>query len=91
MPRSASADVSLAMALLEARRLRRLSGPRIAAASLALGIAGVGPLLVYCAFGPKDGNPIGLGLLAVAAVPIAGAGVLVGLVKWLGEALRARA
>ena len=32
---------------------------------------GASPLLAYIAFGPKDGNPIGLGLLFVAAMPVA--------------------
>jgi hypothetical protein len=43
------------------------------------------PLLAYIAFGPKDGNPIGLGLLAVFAVPIATIGVLVGLIRLVVE------
>jgi len=30
--------------------------------------------------GPADGNPIGLGLLAVVVVPIGGVGVVVGLI-----------
>ena len=32
--------------------------------------AGVIPLLLYVAFGPKDGNPIGLGLLFIVATTI---------------------
>ena len=44
---------------------------------------GVLSLLLYVAFGPVDGNPIGLGLLAVAVVPIAGMGILIGVVKLL--------
>lgn len=32
--------------------------------------AGVVPLLLYVAVGPKDGNPIGLGLLFIVATPI---------------------
>jgi len=28
------------------------------------------PLLLYVIFGPKDGNPIGLGLLMVFGVPV---------------------
>jgi hypothetical protein len=39
------------------------------------------PLLAYVALGPEDGNPIGLGLLAVVTVPIATIGVLVGLIR----------
>jgi hypothetical protein len=63
--------------------LGRWSGCRLLVYSAALGLAGVLPLLVYIAFGPADGNPIGLGLLAVVAVPVAGVGVVVGLLKVL--------
>jgi hypothetical protein len=45
-------------------------------------------LLVYVAFGPKDGNPIGLGLLAVVAVLIATIGVVVGLIWLVVEVFR---
>lgn len=57
-----------------------MKGQRILALSLAIGFAGVLPLLLYVAIGPKDGNPIGLGLLAMLAVPVAAIGALVGLV-----------
>ena len=53
--------------------------------SAALGIAGVLPLLLYVAFGPADGNPIGLGLLALAAMAIAGMGLVIGLIKMLDQ------
>jgi hypothetical protein len=40
---------------------------------LALGVGilalGTGPLLLYVVFGPKDGNPIGLGLLFFFSFP----------------------
>lgn len=70
---------------LEEALLRRWSGAKIFTVSAALGAAGVLPLLLYIAFGPRDGNPIGLGLLAVVAVPVAAAGMFVGLVKFLVE------
>jgi hypothetical protein len=73
------------MSRIEEALLRRFSGLKIMVWSIALGVAGVAPLLLYGAFGPADGNPIGLGLLAVAAVPFAGAGVVVGLIKMLVE------
>jgi hypothetical protein len=66
---------------------RRFSGARIALAGLILGAAGVLPLLLYGVFGPADGNPIGLGLLAVVSVPIAGGVTLMGLVKMAVEFL----
>lgn len=70
---------------LEGRLLRRYSGLAIVAGSVALGLAGWLPLLLYVWFGPADGNPIGLGLLAMATVPFAAVGVLAGLVKMLVE------
>ena len=70
---------------IEASLLRRWKGLRTVAVSLGLGLIGVLPLLVYVAFGPKDGNPIGLGLLAVVAVLIATIGVVVGLIWFVVE------
>lgn len=67
--------------------LVRWSGLKILAVGTAFGFAGVLPLLLYIAFGPTNGNPIGLGLLAVAVVPIAGMGVVVGLIKMVVEHL----
>jgi len=69
------------MSRIEEALLGRWSGLKILLVSTALGFACVLPLLLYMAFGPADGNPIGLGLLAVVAVPIAGIGAAVGLVK----------
>jgi hypothetical protein len=79
------------MGRVEKALVRRGSGLRIIKASAAFGVAGVLPLLLYIAFGPADGNPIGLGLLAVAAVPVAAVGIAVGAVKLLVERLGARA
>lgn len=70
---------------LEERLIGRWSGPRIVAISLIAGAAGVLPLALYMVFGPANGNPIGLGLLAVVAVPIAAGGMLVGAIKALIE------
>jgi hypothetical protein len=64
---------------------RPSSGRKILTISLIAGMIGIAPLLLYVAFGPSDGNPVGLGLLAALAVPIAGIGILVGLVKLLLE------
>jgi hypothetical protein len=38
---------------------------------LVLLVLGTGPLLLYIAFGPRDGNPIGLGLLFFFSFPAA--------------------
>lgn len=56
-------------------------GIAIIRTSLAIGAAGILPLLLYAAFGPSNGNPIGLGLLAVVAVPVALIGTAAGLLK----------
>ena len=48
-------------------------------------VAGVMPLLLYIAFGPADANPIGLGLLAVFAVPVGAEGAVIGSIKMLVE------
>ena len=70
--------------------MRRFSGLQIVAWSVAFGIAGAAPLMFYIAFGPVDGNPIGLSLLAVLAVPVGGIGVCVGLIKMLVQYLTRR-
>lgn len=70
---------------LEATLLKRWPGAKIMLWSLIFGVAGTAPLLLYIAFGPKHGNPIGLGLLAVATVPFAGAFLVVGFIKFCIE------
>lgn len=50
-----------------AQRLWTTKGVRFGLLILATGVI---PLLLYAAFGPKDGNPIGLGLLFIVATPI---------------------
>jgi hypothetical protein len=70
--------------------LRRISGLKIVIWSLVFGVAGVAPIYLYMAFGPKDGNPIGLGLLAVFALPVGGIGVVVGLVIMLVQYFKRR-
>ena len=71
------------MSRIEETLISQPAGLKIMAWSAALGFTGVLPLLLYIAFGPADGNPIGLGLLAAAAVPVAGVGLAVGLIKML--------
>jgi hypothetical protein len=73
------------MSRIEEALLRRFSGLQILTWSIVLGAAGAAPLLAYIAFGPADGNPIGLGLLAVLAVPVGALGAGVGLIKMLVE------
>lgn len=78
------------MSHVEEAVIRRYSGPRILMTGLVIAAAGVSPLLLYVIFGPKDGNPIGLGLLAVAAVPIGALVAAVGLIKTLVQLLAGR-
>ena len=40
----------------------------------------IAPLLLYVIFGPKDGNPIGLGLLFFFGAPVGFVLIVVGLV-----------
>src|SRR5690606_15594141 len=61
--------------------LRRFSGTTFVVFGVAVAAAGILPLLLYTVFGPEDGNPIGLGLLALAAVAIGAMSVLAGIVK----------
>jgi hypothetical protein len=61
----------------------RSRGMKILLASLLIGAAGVAPLLLYILLGPADGNPIGLGLLAVVAVPVSVVGMAIGVVTIL--------
>jgi len=68
--------------------LRLSSGAKILLGSAAFGVVGVGPLLLYIAFGPADGNPIGLGLLAMVALPVAAIGIGIGLVVLVMEMFR---
>jgi hypothetical protein len=67
--------------------VRRFSGLQVLLGSVVLAIAGVAPLQLYGIFGPPDGNPIGLGLLMIVAVPLAGFGIVLGLAKMLIEFL----
>lgn len=73
------------MSRFEETWLGRWSGRKILVVSAAAGLAGVLPLVLYIVFGPAHGNPIGLGLLAVAVLPFAGVGAAVGLIKMIVE------
>jgi len=43
--------------------------------------ASLAPLLLYIVFGPKDGNPIGLGLLMTFGLPVGLIFLVIGLVR----------
>ena len=61
--------------------IRRFSGRTILVFGIAVAVIGVLPLLLYIELGPEDGNPIGLGLLAMAALPTGAVIAAVGLIK----------
>lgn len=61
----------------------RWPGIRILKTGFLIGLGGTAPLLLYIVLGPKDGNPIGLGLMAGLAVPLSGIVMGFGLVKLL--------
>lgn len=61
----------------------RLPNLTMAVWSAVLRLGGILPLLLYMEFGPADGNPIGLGLLSVVAVPVAGIGLAIAVIKML--------
>lgn len=60
-------------------------------AGIAVLALGAGPLLLYIVFGPADGNPIGLGLLAMVAVPVGGILAGFGLLRMAVDYLVRRA
>lgn len=63
---------------------------KIIATSLAIGVLGALPLLTYVAAGPADGNPVGLGLLAMGSVLLAQGGLMAGLVRLSWELFTGR-
>jgi dolichol kinase len=63
----------------------RSHGVRILRISLLIGAAGVAPLLLYILLGPANGNPIGLCLLAVVAVPASIVGMAIGALTLVVE------
>lgn len=70
---------------LHSARQRPMSrcGPRLLLWALVVAFITIGPLVLYVAFGPADGNPIGLGLLAMLGVPLSGVLIVVGVAQWL--------
>ena len=71
------------MSQLEERLLARWSATHFLVAGAVIAGLGYLPLQLYILFGPADGNPIGLGLLAVVAVPLGALVVAIGLLKLL--------
>jgi hypothetical protein len=71
------------MSRIEEAILRRWAGSRILAGSAAVGLISYLPLQLYIWFGPADGNPIGLGLLAALGVPVSVMGMAIGLIKMM--------
>ncbi len=59
------------------------AGLKLAGVGLAIGMLSWFPLLLYVPFGPPDGNPVGLGLLAMAGTLIAVFAMGIGLLWWV--------
>jgi hypothetical protein len=78
------------MSPIEEAMVTRWGGVEIMKASALLGVAGSAPLFLYIWLGPKDGNPIGLGLLAVFTLPVAVVGLAAGAVAALVQRWRPR-
>ncbi|MCK9504295.1 MAG: hypothetical protein M0Q95_08930 [Porticoccaceae bacterium] len=61
-------------------------GKRIAIIAMLLALLCIAPIALYIAFGPEDGNPIGLGLLMVIGMPFFSSISVIGLGIWaVGE------
>jgi hypothetical protein len=63
---------------------------KILIGSFLLGILSALPILIYIAIGPEDGNPIGLGLLALFGVPLSAIGIITGLFMLLLEYIKGK-
>jgi hypothetical protein len=66
---------------LEERWVTRRSASTWLIAGVVIAAIGYLPLQLYILLGPSDGNPIGLGLLAVFAVPAGVVVFVIGLIK----------
>jgi len=53
-------------------------GARLFVVSAIVGVVGALPLWIAIAFGPKDGNALGFGLLATLSAPVASVGMAIG-------------
>ena len=73
----------------EHKLVKRWSGAAFIKAGLTVMAVGFFPIGLYTLLGPADGNPIGLGLLMVALVPLGfllvGIGLLRFLIAWLQQ------
>ncbi len=78
------------MAQRNGHALLRLAGVRLMLGSVVAGLVGVAPLLLYIAIGPADGNPVGLGLLAMLALALAAVGLPLGALLALVQRLLRR-
>ena len=64
-----------------------MKAKKIILVSLIIGLICYTPLQLYIWFGPKDGNPIGLGLLFFVGVPAAAISLALGFLKLVIEIL----
>ena len=71
--------------------LRQLkTSVKILLGSFLLGVLSTLPLAIYIAIGPKDGNPIRLGLLALFGIQLSAIGMLAGLILLLLEYIKGK-
>lgn len=64
-------------------------GKWITIISIAMMALCTAPILLYAAFGPEDGNPIGLGLLFFFGAPIFAGAAAIGAAMWIIAIVRA--
>jgi hypothetical protein len=65
----------------EERPMTHWSISRFLITGIVIAVIGYLPLQLYIVFGPRDGNPIGLGLLAVIAILAGLIVVAIGFIK----------
>ena len=78
------------MSHLEEKLIARFSAVSFLVFGAAVALVGILPLWLYTMFGPPDGNPIGLGLLALAAVAVGAMSVFIGVLKLLVQFFMSR-
>ncbi len=65
-------------------------GVKVIALSLLLVLVCAAPIMLYIIFGPKDGNPVGLGLLFAVGALVAHVGFVVGMLLLIVDNLLKR-
>jgi hypothetical protein len=71
------------MVNFEEKLIARWPASTFLIAGVVVGLLGYLPLQLYIMFGPRDGNPIGLGLLFISGIPLGAVIFVIGLIKLL--------